>query len=189
MSLGSLMRTPLTIILPLVNLALLALAVIIARNEIDYLWAAYLWPVRLGTALIVTPIIIGIGAFLIARMIKKRSPLDSLRAFHLTVLVTLVVAFLALFIGPHAYMIGLYSVAEIHNLRIDYSCASDADCVVKPSGCSCCGYTSACMNTGSVEGMCGLTRVHMNCDCLPYQAANCVCVDNLCQSGGTPSYG
>ena len=175
------MRLPLTIILPIVNLALLALAVLVARNEIDYLWAAYLWPVRLGTALIVTPILIGIGAFLIARMIKKRSPLDSLRVFHLTVLVTLVVAFLMLFTGPHVYAIGLYSVAEIHNLRVDRSCVTDADCIVKPGGCDCCGQASVCMNTGSVEGMCGLTDTP--CDCVPYHAVNCVCVDNLCKSG------
>lgn len=183
------MKTLLAIVLPLLNLSLLALAVFVARNEINYLWAAYLWPVRLGGTLIIAPIIIGIGAFLITRMIKKRSPLDSLRVFHLALLVSLIVAFLALFTGPHVYAIGLYSVAEVHNLRVDRSCVTDADCVVKPGGCDCCGQASVCVNSGSVEGMCGLTASQMMCDCLPYYASNCVCVDNLCQSGGTPAFG
>ena len=175
--------------LTVANLALLIVAVFVAINELRFIWSEYLWPVRLGGFLIALPLSVGLVSFLIARTLKKRSVLESFRAFHIGLFIALITVFVVFFTGPSAYIVAKGSYAELHNLRIDLSCTTDSDCVVKPSGCDCCGYTSACMNKDSAEGMCGLTASQMMCDCLPYYASNCVCVDNLCQSGGTPAFG
>jgi len=95
-------------------------------------------------------------------------------------IIIIVIVVLVLIISPFAYFYLKNFYVGWHNKKIDYSCNVDEDCVVKFTGCNCCGYTSACVNKGSVEGIC--TRNFFPCECINPIPISCECIDNKCQS-------
>jgi len=99
-------------------------------------------------------------------------------------LIIIIVVGILLIISPFAYFFLKSAYADWHNKRIDYSCNVDADCVVKSTGCNCCGYTSACMNKDSVSGICDIPTSQMVCECINPRPTTCECINNKCQSKG-----
>lgn len=72
-----------------------------------------------------------------------------------------------------------------HNKKIDYSCVQDSDCIVRSTGCDCCGYISTCVNEDSVVGKCNLGKKDFTCECIHERPASCQCIQGRCETKET----
>lgn len=95
--------------------------------------------------------------------------------------IIIIILFLLVII-PVSFFVLKPQYIKLHNSKVDYSCEIDSDCVVKKTGCSCCGDTYACVNVDSTEGWCELSPNAIVCDCIEPRQFDCGCIDNKCQS-------
>ncbi len=97
------------------------------------------------------------------------------RVIILGFVIVLIIIFIIVFYiyeGPYA---------NYNNQKIDYSCNTDNDCVVKSLGCDCCGHKSGCVNKKSVNGICKNIFGNFMCQCIHLMPQGCKCVNNKCE--------
>jgi len=96
-------------------------------------------------------------------------------------IILIIVVVILLIISSFVYSFLKRSYVVGHNSRIDFSCNVNSDCIVKTSGCNCCGNTASCMNKNSVSGICNLKKSEMMCDCAEPRITACECINNKCR--------
>lgn len=98
------------------------------------------------------------------------------------ILILIVIVGTLFIISPFVFFYFKSKYADWNNKQIYYSCNLDSDCVVKSSGCNCCGHTTACLNKDSVPGVCDIPTSQMICECINPIPATCECINNKCMA-------